>query len=111
MGAFEALHIAVGDVLTGHLIRAGGHDGILDDILNLFHVHGVAAGIADLLHMVADLDDLLLRQALGLGHDLIRLRDGRNDFGDVKDSFAAVALDDLHGDSSFYNRINRCGTW
>ena len=111
VGAFEALHIAVGDVLTGHLIRAGGHDGILDDILNLFHVHGVAAGIADLLHMVADLDDLLLRQALGLGHDLVRLRDGRNDFGDVKDSFAAVALDDLHGDSSFYNRINRCRTW
>ena len=66
--------------LRATLIRAGSHDGILDDILNLFHVHGVAAGIADLLHMVADLDDLLLRQALGLGHDLIRLRDGRNDF-------------------------------
>ena len=77
----------------------------------LFSFVVVAAGIADLLHMVADLDDLLLRQALGLGHDLIRLRDGRNDFGDVKDSLAAVALDDLHGDSSFYNRINKCGTW
>ena len=60
----------------------------------------MAAGIADLLHMIADLDDLLLRQALGIGYDLVSLRYGRNNFGNVKDSLAAVALDDLHGDSS-----------
>ena len=100
MGALEALHVAIGDVPAGNLIRAGGHDGILDDVLDLLDVHRVAAGIADLLHMIADLDDLLLRQALGIGYDLVSLRDGRNNFGNVKDSLAAVALDDLHGDSS-----------
>ena len=100
MGALEALHVAIGDVPAGNLIRAGGHDGVLDDVLDLLDIHRVAAGIADLLHMIADLDDLLLRQALGIGYDLVSLRDGRNNFGNVKDSLAAVALDDLHGDSS-----------
>ena len=100
VGALEALHVAIGDVPAGNLIRAGGHDGVLDDVLDLLDVHRVAAGIADLLHMIADLDDLLLRQALGIGYDLVSLRDGRNNFGNVKDSLAAVALDDLHGDSS-----------
>ena len=100
VGALEALHVAIGDVPAGNLIRTGGHDGVLDDVLDLLDVHRVAAGIADLLHMIADLDDLLLRQALGIGYDLVSLRDGRNNFGNVKDSLAAVALDDLHGDSS-----------
>ena len=97
VGALEALHVAVGDILAGNLIRAGRHDGVLDDVLNFFNVHRMAAGVADLLHMIADLDDLLLRQALCLRHDLVGLGDGRNDFCNVKDSLAAVALDDLHG--------------
>ena len=110
VGALEALHVAIGDVPAGNLIRTGGHDGVLDDVLDLLDVHRVAAGIADLLHMIADLDDLLLRQALGIGYDLVSLRDGRNNFGNVKDSLAAVALDDLHGDSSLqknkYSALN-----
>ena len=100
VGALKALHVAIGDVPAGNLIRTGGHDCVLDDVLDLLDVHRVAAGIADLLHMIADLDNLLLRQALGIGYDLVSLRDGRNNFGNVKDSLAAVALDDLHGDSS-----------
>ena len=100
MGALEALHIAVGDIFTGNLIGTGGHNGILNDILNFLHVHGMAAGKADLLHVVADFNNLLFRQALGLGYDLVRLGNGRNNFGDVKDSLAAVALDDFHGISS-----------
>ena len=70
MGALKALHVAIGDVPAGNLIRTGGHDGVFDDVLDLLDVHRVAAGIADLLHMIADLDDLLLRQALGIGYDL-----------------------------------------
>ena len=104
VGALEALDIAVGDIAARDLVGAGRHNGVLHKVLNLLNIHGVAAVIADLLHMVADLDDLLLRQALGFGYDLICLCDSRNDFGNVKDSLAAVALDDLHGNSSFCNQ-------
>ena len=104
VGALEALDIAVGDIAARDLVGPGRHNGVLHKVLNLLNIHGVAAVIADLLHMVADLDDLLLRQALGFGYDLICLCDGRNDFGNVKDSLAAVAFDDLHGNSSFCNQ-------
>ena len=96
VGALQALHIAVGDVFTGNLKGAGLHDLILDQILDLLDVHRVAAGQAARLHVVADLDDLLLGQTLAFRHDMVGLGNGCNDLGNVEDGFTAVAFDDFH---------------
>lgn len=97
VGAFQALDIAVGDIFAGHLMRAGFHDGIFHKVLDLFHVHGVVAGVAHRLHLIRNVDDLFLGQPLVGRHDVVRLADCRDDLGNVKNDLAAVALDDLHG--------------
>ena len=99
VGALEALHITVGDVFAGDFVSAGGHDGVLDDVLDLLHVHGVAAAQAGGLDLIGNFDDLVIRQALALGHNVVGLGDRRNDFCDVENGFTAVALDDLHAGS------------
>ena len=104
--ALEALHIAVGDVFAGDLVGAGGHDGVLDQVLDLLDVHGMAAAQAVGLHLVRDLDDLVFRQALAFGHNVVGLGHSRNDLGDVEHGLAAVALDDLHGASPQLNRVS-----
>ena len=99
VGALQALHIAVGDIFTGNLKGAGLHDLILDQVLDLLHVHGVAAGQAAGLHMVADLDDLLFGQTLAFRHDMVGLGNGCNNFCNVEDGLTAVAFDDFHADT------------
>ena len=102
MGALKVLHITVGDVFAGNLVGTGGHNGVFHNILDLFHVHGVAAAQAGGLYLVGNLDDLVVRQALALRHNVVSLGDRRNDLGDVENGFTAVALDDLHGGSPQY---------
>ena len=102
VGALEVLHITVGDVFAGNLVGTGGHNGVFHNILDLFHVHGVAAAQAGGLYLVGNLDDLVVRQALALRHNVVGLGDRRNDLGDVENGFTAVALDDLHGGSPQY---------
>ena len=96
VGAFEALHIPVGDVLAGHLVGAGTHDGVFHQVLDLLHVHGMVAPRTDGLHLVRNLQDLFLGQPLAGRHHIVGLADRRDDLGYIKDSLAAVALDDLH---------------
>ena len=97
VGALQALDIAVGDIFAGHLMRTGFHDGIFHKVLDLFHIHGVVAGVAHSLHLIRNVDDLFLGQPLVGRHDVVRLADCRDDLGNVKNDLAAVALDDLHG--------------
>ena len=99
VGTLQALHIAVGDIFTGNLKGTGLHDLILDQVLDLLHVHGVAAGQAAGLHMVADLDDLLFGQTLAFRHDMVGLGNGCNNFCNVEDGLTAVAFDDFHADT------------
>ena len=99
VGALEALDIPVGDILAGHLMGTGFHDGVFHQVLDLLHVHGMVASGADFLHLVRNADDLLLGQTLVGRHDVVRLADCRDDLGNVENDLAAVALDDLHGDS------------
>ena len=99
MGALEALHIAVGDVLARYLVGAGFHNGVLDKVLNFLNVHRVTALQADFLHLVRDINDLLLGQALVFCYNVVGLGDRRNNFGNVEYGFAAVALDDFHTES------------
>lgn len=97
VGALQALDIAVGDIFAGHLMRTGFHDGIFHKVLDLFHIHGVVAGVAHSLHLIRNVDDLFLGQPLVGRHDVVCLADCRDDLGNVKNDLAAVALDDLHG--------------
>ena len=96
VGALEALHIAVGDVLARDLERAHIHDRVFDQVLNLLHVHGMAAALADALHFVRNVQDLLFLQALVDRDDVVGLCDRRNDLGNIENSLAAIPLDDLH---------------
>ena len=106
VGAAQALHIAVGDIVAGHLVGAGAHDAVLHQILDLLHAHGMAAGLAGLLDGIGNGKDLGLGQALVLLHHIVRLGDGGNDLGNVKHGLAAVALDDFH---SFPPGFSVCG--
>ena len=68
----------------GDLVGAGGHDGVLHDVLDLFHVHGVAAAHAGGLHLVGQCDDLLTGQALAFLHHVVGFGDSRYDLGNVE---------------------------
>ena len=97
VGAAQALHVAVGDVVAGHLEGAGAHDAVLHQVLDVLHAHGMAAALAGFLDRVGDGMDLRLGQALVLLDHVVCLGDRRNDLADVEHGLAAVALDDLHG--------------
>ena len=97
VGAAQALHITVGDVVAGDLIGAGAHDAVLHQVLDLLHAHGMAAGLAGFLDGVGNGKDLLLGQTHPFLNHIVRLGDGGNDLGNVKYGLTAVALDDLHG--------------
>ena len=99
VGALETLHIPVGDVLAGNLVGAGGHDRILHQILDLLDVHRVAAALALLRNLIRNAQDLFFGQAQVGSHNIVGFGHGGYNFGNIKDGFAAVALDDLHGDS------------
>ena len=96
MGTAQALHIAVGDIFAGHLIRFGLHDGVFHQILDLLHVHGVVAALAFLRHIVGNGRDLFLGQALVGGNNVVGFGHRCNNFGYIENGLAAVALDDLH---------------
>ena len=96
MGTAQALHIAVGDIFAGHLIRFGLHDGVFHQILDLLHVHGVVAALAFLRHIVGNGRDLFLGQALVGGNNVVGFGHRCNNFGYIENGLTAVALDDLH---------------
>ena len=96
VGALEALHIAVGDVLARDLERAHIHDRVFNQVLDLLHVHGMAAAFADALHFVRNVQDLLFLQALVDRDNVVGLCDRRNDLGNIENGLAAIPLDDLH---------------
>ena len=101
-GALEALHVAVGDVVAGDLVGTGGHDLVLDQVLDLLDRHRVAAGGAGVLDLAGDAVDLLGGKLVVGGDHSVGLAHRFDDLLHVEGDLGTVTLDDLHTSPLLY---------
>ena len=94
--ALEALHVAVDDVAAGDVVAAGGHDLVLDHVLDLLDRHGVAGALAQPLDAMRRQGDLIVGEAVAGISLAVGALDGADDLLDVEGDLGAASLDDLH---------------
>ena len=94
--ALQALHVAIDDVATRHVVTAGCHDLVFNHILDFLNRHGVSRALAQPLHAVGSKGNLIAGQAISrIGFVVGRLYSA-NDLLDIERNLGAAALDDFH---------------
>ena len=96
----QALHIAVGDIVPGHIVGLDVHELVLHHVLYFFHVHRTVQRLTLVGHSRGDLRDLFPGQAALTADGIAGLGNGRDDLGNIKGDLCTVAFDDLHKLSS-----------
>ena len=102
--ALQALHIAVGDVVPGHIMCLDVHELVLHHILHFFHADGAVQRLTLVGNSSGDLGDLVLCQTALAAHRIAGLSNSGDDLGDIKGDLCTVAFDDLHRLSSLTNK-------
>ena len=102
--ALQALHIAVGDVVPGHIMCLDVHELVLHHILHFFHADGAVQRLTLVGNSSGDLGDLVLCQTALTAHRIAGLSNSGDDLGDIKGDLCTVAFDDLHRLSSLTNK-------
>ena len=98
--AQEIPGIAVGNIFLGNLKGTVAHDGLLHQILDLFHGGAAAHLFTGHLYAFRDPIDLHRGQPYLFIHLNIGLGNGHNDLRYVKGNFSSVSLNDFHRTSS-----------
>ena len=96
----QALHIAVGDIVPGHIVGLDVHELVLHHVLYFFHVHRTVQRLTLVGHSRGDLRDLFPGQTALTADGIAGLGNGRDDLGNIKGDLCTVAFDDLHKLSS-----------
>ena len=94
--ALQALHIAVGDVVPGHIMCLDVHELVLHHILHFFHADGAVQRLTLVGHSCGDVSDLLPGETGLAAYRIAGLGDSGDDLGNIKRHFRTVAFDDLH---------------
>ena len=96
----QALHIAVGDIVPGHIVGLDVHELVLYQILDFLHTHSTVQRLTLVGHSRGDLRDLFPGQTALTADGIAGLGNGRDDLGNIKGDLCTVAFDDLHKLSS-----------
>ena len=96
----QALHVAVGDIVPGHIVGLDVHELVLYQILDFLHTHSTVQRLTLVGHSRGDLRDLFPGQTALTADGIAGLGNGRDDLGNIKGDLCTVAFDDLHKLSS-----------
>ena len=94
--AHQAAGIAVGDIALGYLKGPVRHNLLFHQVLDLLYRRRTVHLLAGQLHRFGNALDLHRGHALVFLHHVVRLGDGGNDLGDIKNDLRAVSFDHFH---------------
>ena len=94
--AYKRMLIAIGDILSRHLVASGTHDAVLDHVLDLLDIGCAGETLAVILNFALNVLDLAGAQPHLLGDFLIRSLYRGGDLATVENHFLTASLDYLH---------------
>ena len=94
--AYKRMLIAIGDILSRHLVASGTHDAVLDHVLDLLDIGCAGETLAVILNFALNVLDLAGAQPHLLGDFLIRSLYRGGDLATVENHFLTASLNNLH---------------